>query len=200
MKNTKERILKEAFCLFMASGYEKTSIKDLECTIGKTRGAIFYFFKSKQELFEAVIDKYIVDTQSVNSKFNIPDQTSLKDFIYLYIDGISKTMSKMLSLSILNVYKSYFSLYLDAARYYPNFAEIAAKNSLEEIRVWEMIIKDAIKAKEIRVVDEHVYAVLFRSCFLGLSFEKCLSYGLNVEELLKIYLDIYDTLVLKSVR
>lgn len=197
MKDTKEKILKEAFCLFMSAGYEKTSIKDIENAVGKTRGAIFYFFKSKQELFEAVINKYIVDTQFVYSKFTIPSQITLKEFIYLYIDGVSKTMSKMLSHSILNVYKAYFSLYLDAARYYPNFAEIAAKNSMEEIKVWERIIKEAVKMKEIHEIDEHAYAVLFRSCFLGLSFEKCLSYGLNIEELLKIYLDIYNSIKLK---
>lgn len=197
MKNSKEMILKKAFCLFMSTGYESTSVKDLENAIGKTRGAIFYFFKSKQELFEAVIDKYIVDTQYAPSKFNVPDQVTLKDFILIYIDGINKTMYEMVSLSISNVYKAYFSLYLDASKYYPNFAEVAARNSETEIRMWETVIKEAIKMKEIREVDEHIYAVLFRSCFLGTSFERCLSSGLNVEELLRIYLQIYDSIKLK---
>lgn len=194
MKNSKEMILKKAFCLFMSSGYERTSVKDLENAIGKTRGAIFYFFKSKQELFEAVIDKYIVDTQHVSSKFDIPEHVTLKEFIFIYIDGINKTMYKMVSLSISNVYKAYFSLYLDASKYYPNFAEVAARNSEAEVRLWEMVIKEAINTKEIRVVDAHAYALLFRSCFLGTSFERCLTTGLNVEELLRVYLEVYDSI------
>lgn len=197
MKDTKNKILEEAFRLFMSKGFKGTSIKDLEIAIEKTRGAIFYFFDSKESIFEAVIDKYIINTQSVNQKFNIPEKATLKDFIYLYINGINNTMARMLSLSILNIYKSYFTLYLEAARYYPNFAEIAAKNSIEEIRVWENIINEAIKTKEIQEVDAHTYAMLFRSCFLGLSFERCISYGLNTEELLEMYMSIYNSIRLK---
>lgn len=197
VKDTKDRILEEAFRLFMTKGYEGTSIKDIEIAIGKTRGAIFYFFKTKQEVFEEVVNKYILNTQLVHSKLEFEEGVSLKDFIYLYIDGINRTMSKMLSLSIVNIYKSYFTLYLEAARHYPNFSEIATRISMEEIRVWEIVIRGAIKTKEISSVDAHSYALLFRSVFLGLSFEKCLLYGLNPEELLNIYISIYEPIKLK---
>jgi len=197
VKDTKDRILEEAFRLFMTKGYEGTSIKDIEIAIEKTRGAIFYFFKTKQEVFQEVVDKYILNMQFVHSKLDFEENMSLKEFIYLYIDGINRTMSKMLSLSIVNIYKSYFTLYLEAARHYPNFSEIATQISMEEIHVWEVIIRGAIKAKEISVIDVHAYALLFRSAFLGLSFERCLLYGLNPEELLNIYMSIYETIRLK---
>lgn len=194
---TKERIIEEAFKLFLNHNFEKVSISDLEQAVGKTRGAIFYFFKNKEELFNEVIDTYIIKMQDPSGKFNADNNISLEQFIYLYINGINTTMSKMLSLSVVNIYKGYFSLYMQASRIYPNFAEIMTRYSLEEINLWEKVINHAIQSKEIKAIDTRYYATLFRSCFLGLAFDRCLSYGLNTEELLAIYKNIYNQIKLK---
>ncbi|HZL11050.1 MAG TPA: TetR/AcrR family transcriptional regulator [Prolixibacteraceae bacterium] len=194
---TKERIIEEAFKLFLNHNFEKVSISDLEQAVGKTRGAIFYFFKNKEELFNEVIDTYIIKTQNPSEKFNVDNNISLEQFIYLYINGINTTMSKMLSLSVVNIYKGYFSLYMQASRIYPNFTEIMTRYSLEEINLWEKVINRAIQFKEIKEVNTRHYATLFRSCFLGLAFDRCLSYGLNTEELLVLYQNIYNPIKLK---
>jgi AcrR family transcriptional regulator len=188
---TKERIIEEAFKLFLNHNFEKVSIIDLEKAIGKTRGAIFYFFKNKEELFNEVVDTYIVKTQNPSEKFKFDADISLEQFIYQYINGINTTMSKMLSLSVVNIYKGYFSLYMQASRIYPNFAEIMIRNSMDELNLWEKVIARAVETKEIKEVDTRHYATIFRSCFLGLAFDRCFSYGLNTEELLAIYMDIY---------
>ena len=195
---TKDRITEEAFKLFLNNNYEKVSISDIEAAVGKTRGAIFYFFKNKEEIFIEVIDTYLIKTQDPSEKFEVEDNTSLKQFINLYINGVNTTMSRMLSISVVNIYKQYFSLYLHASRIYPNFSEIMTQNSIEEINLWEKVIARAIKNKEIKAVDTKHYAILFRSCFLGLAFDRCLLYGLNTEELYTIYLTIYNQIKLKS--
>ena len=89
---TKERIIEEAFKLFLNHNFEKVSISDLEQAVGKTRGAIFYFFKNKEELFNEVIDTYIIKTQNPSEKFNFDANISLEQFIYQYINGINTTM------------------------------------------------------------------------------------------------------------
>ena len=195
---TKERIIEEAFKLFLTHNYEKVSISDLEQAVGKTRGAIFYFFKHKEEIFNEVIDTYMIKTQNPSAKFNFDEDVSLEQFIHLYINRINTTMSKMLSLSVVNIYKGYFSLYMQASRIYPNFAEIMTQNSVEEVNLWERVISRAIQSKEIKEVNTRQYATLFRSCFLGLAFDRCLSYGLNTEELLVMYQNIYSQIKLKN--
>ena len=195
---TKERIIEEAFKLFLTHNFEKVSITDLEQAVGKTRGAIFYFFKNKEEIFNAVIDTYMIKTQNPSEKFNFDEDISLEQFIYLYINGINTTMSKMLSLSVVNIYKGYFTLYLQASRIYPNFAEIMTQNSVEEINLWERVISRAVQSKEIKQVNTKHYATLFRSCFLGLAFDRCLFYGLNTEELLVLYQNIYNQIKQKN--
>jgi AcrR family transcriptional regulator len=194
---TKERIIEEAFKLFLNHNFEKVSISDLEQAVGKTRGAIFYFFKNKEELFNEVISTYIIKMQNPSEKFSTDSNISLEQFIYLYISGINTTMSKMLSLSVVNIYKGYFSLYMQASRIYPDFAEIMTRYSLEELNLWEKVISRAIESKEIKQVNTRYYATLFRSCFLGLAFDRSLSYGLNTEELMAIYQNIYNQIKLK---
>jgi AcrR family transcriptional regulator len=195
---TKDRIIEEAFKLFLNHNYEKVSISDLEEAIGKTRGAIFYFFKNKEEIFNAAIETYIIKKQDPEEKFDFSDDLSLEQFIYRYVKGINTTMSRMLSLSVVNIYKQYFSLYLQASRIYPNFSGIMAQNSVAEISLWKKVITRAIENKEIKKVDPMHYATLFRSCFLGLAFDRCLTYGLDTEELLTIYMDLYNQLRLKK--
>jgi len=195
---TKEQIIEEAFKLFLNNNFEKVSISDLEQAIGKTRGAIFYFFKNKEEIFIEVINTYMIEVQDPSQKFQVETNMSLEQFINMYINGINTTMSRMLSISVVNIYKQYFSLYLQASRIYPNFSEIMTQNSVKEINLWEKVIKQAIQNKEIKAVDTRHYATLFRSCFLGLAFDRCLSYGLNTEELFGIFHTIYSQIKLKS--
>jgi AcrR family transcriptional regulator len=189
---TKDRIIEEAFRLFLNHNFEKVSISDIEKAVGKTRGAIFYFFKNKEELFNEVVNTYIVKIQDPSAKFHFDENISLKQFIHQYINGINTTMSLMLSLSVVNIYKGYFSLYMQASRIYPNFVEIMTRNSMEELNLWEKVIARAVQTKEIKPIDTRHYATIFRSCFLGLAFDRCFSYGLNTEELLAIYNDIYN--------
>ena len=195
---TKEKIVEEAFKLFLNSNFEKVSISDIENATGKTRGAIFYFFKNKEEIFIEVIDTYMIEVQDPSQKFSYDTNISLNQFINMYVNGINTTMSKMLSISILNIYKQYFSLYLQASRIYPNFSAIMTQNSIRETDLWEKVIKRAIETKEIKKINTRHYATLFRSCFLGLAFDRCLSYGINTEELNAIYQTIYSQLKIRS--
>ena len=87
----------------------------------------------------------MIKMQDPSGKFNADNNISLEQFIYLYINGINTTMSKMLSLSVVNIYKGYFSLYMQASRIYPNFAVIMTQNSVEEINLWEKVINHAIQ-------------------------------------------------------
>ena len=194
--NTKDRIVQEAFKLFLNNNFEKVSISDLEQAVGKTRGAIFYFFQNKEEIFNQVIDTYIIKTQNPHQKYKYSGDISLQQFIYRYVNGINDTMSKMLSLSVINIYKNYFALYLQAARIYPDFSQIMTQNAIEELGIWEKVLLNAVQKKEIKKIDTNRYAILFRSCFLGLAFDRCLTHGLNTEELLQLYLEIYNQIKL----
>lgn len=57
-EKTTELILNEALKLFIEKGYENTSIQDIINNLGGlSKGAIYYHFKSKEDIFSGVIQK-----------------------------------------------------------------------------------------------------------------------------------------------
>jgi AcrR family transcriptional regulator len=62
--NTKDRILQAALKLFVADGYQKTSIARIETEAGLVprAGALYRHFESKQALLEEVAKSYISET------------------------------------------------------------------------------------------------------------------------------------------
>jgi len=54
----KELILEKSINLFLQKGYNGTTIKDITDTVGITKGAFYWHFKSKDELLETFVDYY----------------------------------------------------------------------------------------------------------------------------------------------
>ncbi|AZY50525.1 TetR/AcrR family transcriptional regulator [Bordetella avium] len=51
----RERILDAAAALFARSGYENSSISDLACAIGVSKAAIYHYYPTKQDIYDAII-------------------------------------------------------------------------------------------------------------------------------------------------
>ena len=56
--NTKERIAKEALTLFSERGYAATSVRDIAAAVGIKDSSLYNHYKSKQEIFDSVIESY----------------------------------------------------------------------------------------------------------------------------------------------
>lgn len=55
---TKNEILRKTYQLMFTYNCESITIEQIEKATGRTRGAIFYFFRDKHELFNDVIDSF----------------------------------------------------------------------------------------------------------------------------------------------
>ncbi|MGN6458186.1 MAG: TetR/AcrR family transcriptional regulator [Achromobacter mucicolens] len=51
----RERILEEAAKLFARSGYDGSSISDLAAAIGVSKAAIYHYYPTKQDIYDAII-------------------------------------------------------------------------------------------------------------------------------------------------
>ncbi len=58
MTDTKDHILRTAFSFFIKKSYKAVTMSDLEKATGLTKGAFYHYFKSKEEIYIEVIDKY----------------------------------------------------------------------------------------------------------------------------------------------
>lgn len=194
-KTTKDFIIDASFKLFLEKSYDKVTVPDIEAATGLTRGSIFYHVRNKEDLFVKVVDKYVVDTQRVKRRMQIQKETTLEEFLQKYIKGVKSTMDFMCSLSIKNIYKSYFFLVMQATLYYPHFEDKAKDLVDTENKAWEKIIKQAIQNGEIKDnanIEDTV--IRFRCGFLGLAFMKSLTEGMTIDELVKYYTNIYISL------
>lgn len=68
MKITRDELLIAAFRLFMSVNYEKASFAELGKMLGMSKAGIFKYYKNKQELFIAVVDKFWFSTQNPRNK------------------------------------------------------------------------------------------------------------------------------------
>jgi AcrR family transcriptional regulator len=55
----KAEILNAAEKLFAAEGYERVSVNDIINAVGLSKGAFYYYFKSKEEVLDEIIEKRI---------------------------------------------------------------------------------------------------------------------------------------------
>lgn len=183
-----DRILTPAFKLFLTYNYESVSTSKLETATGLTRGAIFYKLKTKEEIFVAVIDKYVLKAQS-----SIIVTDSLQDYIDEYINRIKDRMIYISSLGIDNMHRSYFRLLDQAVQYYPNFNQKIVDIFNNDLERWKNAIEFARNKGEIKQscnVEE--LAQRFRYTYSGLSFERSLLNGLDIEELKTLYYSFYN--------
>ena len=57
--DTREKLLKAAEELFVESGFDGVSISEIARKSGTTKGHLYYYFKNKEELFEAVLRRHL---------------------------------------------------------------------------------------------------------------------------------------------
>ena len=85
--NTKDMIVEKTLKLILEKGSLDISISEIRNCTGLTTGGIYYHFSDKSEIFEAILQKYMVDYIKIDFD-KIPLEGSIKDRIHdtlLYI-------------------------------------------------------------------------------------------------------------------
>lgn len=184
-----DRILIPAFKLFMTYNYEKVSTSLLEQETGLTRGAIFYKLRTKEDIFKAVVDRFIIELQSAN----VPVGNSLIDFIDRCLKRIDERMSHLTDLKLSNIHRAYFNLIYQALQFYPDFDKRITSIFQESLENWKEVVQIAADNGEIKPsCNVEMIAQQFRYVYSGLSFESSILSGLNVIDLQRLYYSIYN--------
>jgi TetR/AcrR family transcriptional regulator, transcriptional repressor for nem operon len=146
MNSSKEYIIDEAYKLFLSRSYEAVSINDISNAMGFTKGALYYHFKNKEDIFIAVVDKYLL----INELSIITDETTLLQYIEESAKRAREIITAVFGEKPLFVPVNYFALFIDAFRHYPGFAN--AKNQMFNLKVEKIkfVLDNAVKNGEIR--------------------------------------------------
>ena len=86
-KLSKEKIITNAIRLFSENGYDSTSMEELSKASGLNKAMIFYYYKNKKGLYEAVLSEVLRQIQETvvrqNSKASTPRE-EMESFIRTY--------------------------------------------------------------------------------------------------------------------
>jgi len=166
MSDTKEYIIDQAFELFLTKSYEAVSISEISKAIGFTKGALYHHFVNKEELYRAVIDKYLDFTETDGDL----EKISLNEFNEHIINNVRKTMDKMFSKNSNFVPINYLTLIANAFKHYPGFAASKEKYFNSEINKIKQVLDNCIKRGEIRNdINTSAIATTFFSTTIGLA-------------------------------
>ena len=90
-ENNKEKLFAQTFSLLLTRNIGDLTLDEVEKATGFTRGAIFYYAKTKLDFFRQVIINEVLEKQDIHRKVNYTEGMSLKDFIQAYLEGVVHT-------------------------------------------------------------------------------------------------------------
>ena len=160
MKETKDIILHTAYSMFLNNNYEAVTINSIIKAAGITKGGIYHYYASKEELFKAVVDNFLIENRtSIHIEYS-----SLREFI----DNNIKKAKEQVKLKSsnneidLSAPAQHISLFMAAFKYYPNFSEIGRKFYNEELSIWVDAIELSKKNGEVsNKVNSEIMAMNF---------------------------------------
>ena len=196
MSDTKEHILNVSFNLFLQKSYKEVTMQEIVTKTGMSKGAFYYYFESKEQLFLEVIDHF---SDSIMLDYDKLSRDSLYQFYHDYIDHLRDT-SRFLyrqneadSGFVLN----YYVLMFDAMKLFPSFREKAIATLKTELKAWQEVIGLARERGEIRssMTDEQI-SFMFVYTSDGVAMHNIMKAGLKdtPDTLLVVWDGLYEGL------
>ena len=60
-RDTRSRLRELALQMFAEQGYEKTSLREIAERLGVTKAALYYYFKSKEDIVRSLVEDYMAE-------------------------------------------------------------------------------------------------------------------------------------------
>ncbi|MEV0085406.1 TetR/AcrR family transcriptional regulator [Saccharopolyspora sp. NPDC050642] len=130
--NTRTLLLNTAVALFEKYGYDATSVQHIVDAAGRTKGAFYYYFQTKEDLLHSIHDKFI-DFQLDRARAVLARDAPL--------DELLAQMVTEVLMEPLGIYKSEISIFLQEQRFLSekSFGEIRQKRDEFENAVVDLV-------------------------------------------------------------
>jgi TetR/AcrR family transcriptional regulator len=83
-ESARARLLEVAIALFAEKGYASTSVREIVALAGVTKPVLYYYFKSKEGIFRAILDSAAAQQEGILAEVLEAPGTALERIIYLY--------------------------------------------------------------------------------------------------------------------
>ena len=86
----REEIIKTALSLFLENGYESTSIRMISGKAGCEVGLVYYYFKTKDDIFEKALSLYFTKAEQDFTSLAEKSVASTEKILALFVDTVEK--------------------------------------------------------------------------------------------------------------
>lgn len=178
----RESILKIAREIFSKYGYKKTTLDDIANAVRKGKSSLYYYFKSKEDLFQAVIMKE-VDILAHELEIVINRNTDPVDKLRDYI------LTKLATFRGLANFYHAIENDVTAVGF---IDEIKLRYEQDEIRMIKRILIEGVRKNEFEIYDFNLAAIGITTAIKGLEMPLTAgSYGdVNLDRTVDIILKI----------
>lgn len=172
-EQTYKQIIETAFSMFSEKGFDQTSMANIAAEVGITKPAVYYYFKSKDELIKGLFDIIAKEIQSITSiDLKEMNDTDLRTVLY----SLGK---KAIYLQKQNLqFNQLFNQYLLLASRDSYYSEKITEIQQNFFNTFYDLFKYAVKMKAIK--DENI---LIKSQLLGLVFDNITNFILTETKL-----------------
>ncbi len=176
--------------IFSRYGFKKTTMDEIARELKMGKSSIYYYFKSKEEIFEAVVlyEANILRNELTTAIKSVESPVDkMKKYVYVRMKSFEK---------LANYYNAIFDKNLD---HFDFIEKIRAKYDLEELAILRLILFHGARKKVFNVADSEYTALAVQTTMKGLEvplFWK--KRELNIEERLEAILEVLFNGILKK--
>ena len=150
VEDRRDKILLKALELYMVEGYANVSITDLQAALDMGRGTLYYYFKDKDELFQEVVDMFLINPKQralerVREGGTIPDMI---DAMLYYLNQLREFYDQVENKNI-NTSNVVTVMYTAYSRF-PELYKKARRLYEHELSLWVQAIKNSMHNGDIR--------------------------------------------------
>jgi len=155
----KEAIVNVARHIFSRFGFRKTTMDEIAIASRKGKSSIYYYFASKEEIFQAVVEKEAsILKQELKKAINEADSPAQKLKAHVLVR--MQTMEKL---------ANFYSAIKDDYLSHLDFVEkIRKKYDLEEIQMMENILNEGVQNNMFEINDTPLAAIAIVTALKGM--------------------------------
>ncbi|MEX3011788.1 TetR/AcrR family transcriptional regulator [Hoeflea sp. TYP-13] len=191
-----DEVLDAALKMFARNGFAATKVEDIASEAGLSKGAIYRYFSSKEDIFESLVNRAIAPMAERTLELVETSNEDPEKLLRAIFSVITMRLSDPLTLALPRVV-------LQEAGRFPHLAETYRRQVLDKgIAAFEMIVKRGIETGHFRPVNarlaiRNVLGPMLAHFILGQIFQIDRDAPVSTEEFLESHLDILMNGLLK---
>jgi AcrR family transcriptional regulator len=155
----RKKIIITAGQIFSRYGYKKTTMDEVANALNKGKSSIYYYFESKEEIFEAVVlyEANVLRNELTNAiKAVHSPLDKMKSYVFVRMKSFEK---------LSNYYNAIFDKNLD---HFDFIEKIREKYDREELAILRLILFDGTRKKIFNVTNSEYTALAIQTTLKGL--------------------------------